>query len=338
MNRLNNNIRIVTFAAWAAAVVACTSVVSSCSTKEDLDSRGVIRLGASASAPASRAAINNLTDLSRFGGDKVGLFGLETEHSTPVVGGWSGNLVMKNVRTSAVDTDGTLHWAGTYYYPLESTRYVEFFAYHPFAEIADAGSGENNYVEFYGTDAAPVLHFTLDGSQDVMYAAPVVGSIQSKPEALEFRHALTRLTFALNDPDGAYAGATLNGITFQQVDTKGSLNIENGALGEWSAPQDLAMPMTPVAIVAKDQLQTVDADMMLRPGQSSFLITVHTSYGDVPNVKITPKTNADGSKAETFAAEHSYRITLKFDTMKEIESSAKVEEWVFGGYGYGVVQ
>lgn len=338
MNRLNNNnIRIATFAAWATAIVASASVAWSCSTKEDLDSRGVIRLGASASAPASRAAINNLTDLSQHGGDKVGIFGLETDHSTPVFGAWGGNLVMKNVRTTAVDADGALHWSGTYYYPLEDERYVEFFAYHPYAELAGEGS---DYVSFSGTDTAPVLHFTLDGSQDVLYSAPVVGSISVSPGKLSFRHALTRLTFALNDPDGAYAGATLNGITFQQVRTQGSMNIENGALGEWSAPQDLrmAMPAGSVAIDAKDQMQTVDGEMMLEPGLESFFITVHTSYGDVPNVKITPKTNADGSKADKFAAEQSYRITLKFDTMKEIESSAKVEDWVFGGYGHGVVQ
>ncbi len=332
MNRLNN----ITFVARTMAVAACASVLASCSTETDLESRGVIRLGVS--EPASRAAINSVADLSQYGKDKVGVFGLEIDRNAPVLGAWSGNLVMKNVRTSDIDAAGTLHWTGTYYYPLEKEHYVEFFAYHPYAEITESGS---SYVEFTGTDAAPVLHFTVDGSQDVLYTDtehPVIGNIASAPDKLRFRHALTRLTFALSDPDGGYAGATLNGITFQQVNTSGSMNIENGRLDTWSAPLDLPMPMSPVAIDAQDQIQAVSGEMMLEPGRKEFFITVHTSYGDVPNVRITPKTNADGSTADTFAAEQSYRITLKFAKKQTIQLSAAVEEWKFGGYGYGVVQ
>ncbi len=317
MNRLNN----ITFVARTMVVVACASVLASCSTEADLESRGVIRLGVS--EPASRAAVNSLADLSQYGGDKVGVFGLEIDRNVPVLGAWSGNLVMKNVRTSGIDADnGTLHWTGTYYYPLE----------------------KEHYVEFTGTDAAPVLHFTVDGSQDVLYTDteyPVIGNISSAPNKLKLhlRHALTRLTFALSDPDSGYAGATLTGITFQQVNTSGSMNIENGKLGAWSAPSDLAMPMrSPVAIDAAEQIQSIDGEMMLEPGRKEFFITVHTSYGDVPNVRIAPKTNSDGSSADTFAAEQSYRITLKFAQKQTIQLSATVEEWKFGGYGYGVVQ
>lgn len=336
MNRLINNIRIATIAVHATVLAVCAAVMTSCFTKEDLDTRGVIRLGVSApSAPASRAAVNSVADLSQYGGDKVGIFGLEIDRSTPVFGVWSGNLTMENVRTSAVDADGKLHWSGTYYYPLGEDRYVEFFAYHPYAEIGTEGS---NYVALSGSDAAPALHFTLDGSQDVLYAGPVIGNVSTDPGKLRFRHALTRLTFALSDPYGSYAGATLNGITFQQVNTCGSMNIENGALGEWSAKQDLAVPMTPAAISASSQIQAVDGEMMLEPGLTEFFITVHTSEGDIPNVRIKPDTNSDGSAAATFAAEQSYRITLKFDKKSEIESSATVEDWKFGGYGHGVVQ
>lgn len=332
MNRLKNNIRIVTLAVRASVVIACTLVMSSCFTKEELDSRGVIRLGVSA---PTRAAVNDMTDLSQYSGDKVGIFGLEIDRSTPVLGAWSGNLVMRDVRTSSVGTDGKLHWAGTYYYPLEETRYVEFFAYHPHADI---GTDGDNYVEMSGSDDAPTLFFTLDGSQDVMYAGPVIGNIATAPGKLQFRHALTRLTFALDDSFGSFVGGKLTGITFQQVNTKGSMNIENGALGAWSDKQDLAMSMSPTDIDAVSHVQSIEGDMMLQPGQKEFFITVHTSYGTIPNVRITPKTNADGSPADVFAAAQSYRITLKFDKKQEIESSATVEDWQFGGYGAGVVQ
>ncbi|MDE6570560.1 MAG: fimbrillin family protein [Alistipes sp.] len=336
MNGLKNNIRIVTLAVRASVVVACAWVMTSCFTKEELDSRGVIRLGVSAPAKlSSRAAINSVNDLSQYSGDKVGIFGLEIDRSTPVLGAWSGNLVMSDVKTSAVDADGKLHWNGTYYYPLEDTRYVEFFAYHPHAEIGTEG---DNYVEMSGSDDAPTLFFTLDGSQDVMYTTPVVGNVSTAPGKLKFKHALTRLTFALDDSFGSFVGGKLNGITFQQVNTKGSMNIENGVLGAWSDKQDLKMVLSPVDIDAVSQVQKVEGDMMLQPGLSEFFITVHTSYGDISNVRITPKTDADGSPADVFAAAQSYRITLKFDKKQDIESSATVEDWQFGGYGVGVVE
>jgi len=178
----------------------------------------------------------------------------------------------------------------------------------------------------------------LGGQEDVMYAGPVVGSCNVKPDKLTFKHVLTQLTFELEDPDGEFTGATLEGITFQEVNTRSSMNIETGALGAWSEPKPLDMPgIASIPIAAKDAKQTIDSEIMLQPGLSEFLITVKTSVGTFPNVKITPTLNSDGSAATTFGAEQSYRISLQFAKKTVISLGATVEGWKFGGTGSGVI-
>ncbi len=313
-------------------LLAAGCLCAGCSTREDLDSRGVIRLGVE---NATRAAIDNVGELAQYAGDQVGIIGMETDSRTPAAGVWNGALIMDNVRTSDIDADGTIHWAGTYYYPMEADHFVKFCAYHPYAA---SGASGDSFVAMPTAGQAPVLHFVLSGQEDVMYAGPVVGSSKAAPDKLTFKHVLTQLTFELDDPDGEFAGATLEGITFQEVNTRSSMDIETGALGAWSEPKSLDMPIASVPIAAKEAKQTIDGEIMLQPGCSEFLITVKTSAGTFTDIRITPTKNSDGSAATTFGAEQSYRISLRFAKKTMISLGATVEEWKFGGTGSGVIE
>lgn len=313
-------------------IVACC-LCAGCSTKEDLDSRALIRLGV---RNATRASIDNVGDLAQHAGDKVGIVGMETTSQVPPAGVWDGVLLMKNVRTTSIDADGTMHWAGAYYYPMDVTHFVKFCAYHPYA--AEGASGDN-YLQIPSDNTAPVLNFTLTGQEDVMYASPVVGNYSVAPDKLSFRHALTQLTFELDDPDGNFSGVTLNGITIQEANTTCSMNIETGALGEWGNPKSLDLPnIANIPIDAVDAKQTIAGEAMLQPGLPSFSITVKTSAGDFSDVTVTPSQNSDGTPATAFAAEQSYRITLRFAKKSPIAMTATVTEWQFGGTGSGLVE
>ncbi len=314
-------------------LLAAGCLCAGCSTKEHLDARGVIRLGVE---NATRASINNVSDLATHAGDKVGIIGMETDSQTPAAGVWNGALIMDNVQTSGIDADGTIHWAGTYYYPMEADHFVKFCAYHPYAA---SGTSGDSFVAMPTAGQAPVLHFVLDGQEDVMYAGPVVGSSKVAPDKLTFKHVLTQLTFELEDPDGEFTGATLEGITFQDVNTRSSMDIETGALGAWSEPKSVDMPgIASVPFAAKDAKQPIDGEIMLQPGLPEFLITVRTSVGTFTDVKITPTQNSDGSAAATFGAEQSYRISLRFAKKTLISLGATVQPWQFGGTGSGVIE
>lgn len=72
-----------------------------------------------------------------------------------------------------------------------------------------------------------------------MCAEPVIGSRSRVPGPLEFRHVLTQLRFRLVDPEGAFAGETLDEIALLDVNTTGVMDVETGALGAWGVPAEL---------------------------------------------------------------------------------------------------
>ena len=165
-----------------------------------------------------------------------------------------------------------------------------------------------------------------------MCAEPVIGSRSRVPGPLEFRHVLTQLRFRLVDPEGAFAGETLDEIALLDVNTTGVMDVETGALGAWGDPAELAVPGIETVP------QEVGGEVMLQPGLSSFVIRVVTSRGSYDRVVIRP-TSVMGETVETsFAAGRSYLITLTFRPLTGISLSATVVPWQMGGTGSGVVQ
>ena len=75
-----------------------------------------------------------------------------------------------------------------------------------------------------------------------MFATPVTGSRNSRPQGLEFRHVLTQLRFQVIDSYASLNEVSLRGISLLGVNSDSSMNIETGALGAWSSPGELAVP------------------------------------------------------------------------------------------------
>ncbi len=318
------------------ALVACVALAG-CSTKEELDTRGEIRLGVAA---PTRASIGSIDALATHAGNNIGIYGVKTAaHSSDKGADWTdavfsetapeaGGLIMNNVQTSSIDADGRIHWAGTYYYPLDENTGVKFCAYHPFtANVTAPAAGQ-----------APVANFTLTGAEDLMYATPVVGW-RTKTDAtnLHFNHVLTQLTFVLSDAEGNFVGKNLEAIKFTGVNTTGKMNIETGEISDWATPAELsvggiATGGVEITETVKTTGQAVGSEIMLQPGLASFLITVTIDGTEYKDIRIRP--NAPAMK---FEDGKSYEITLIFKEKKEIGVSATVEDWKFGGTGYGEV-
>lgn len=316
---------------------------NSCSNSEEVsDTSAIIRLGAAAQSQ-SRAAVNDLAGLSAVGGN-VGIYGMVTSSSsgTTLPGEFWGNTpLMANIRTTSIDAStGAIGWSGTYTYPVEENSYVRFCAYHPYAPVGLSGS---NYLLAPAANRPPELYFTLTGSEDVMYASPVTGSKSVSPGTLVFNHVLTQIRFSIVDETGNFAGETLNSITFNNVNTTSSMNLENGVLGSWGTPSTLisAGINTPIAITGTvSSPQQVGTVVMLQPGQSSFSLKVVTSKGTFSTVTILPTSTIDGGATveNTFAAGRSYLVTLFFRGLTELAVNAAVTPWVMAGTGEGSVE
>ena len=94
----------------------------------------------------------------------------------------------------------------------EEESSVEFCAYHPYAPVGTSSEGRF-FVEAPASGHAPVLHFSLSGREDVMFATPVTGSRNSRPQGLEFRHVLTQLRFQVIDSYASLNEVSLRGIS-----------------------------------------------------------------------------------------------------------------------------
>lgn len=314
-----------------------------CTERGDLSSSRLIRLGASREG-YTRGSVNDLAGLSAVG-DRVGIYGVVTTNSDALsytlADEWNASPLMDNVRTTSIDSStGVLFWADAYAYPLEEDRYVKFCVYHPYA--TSDGEGDN-YVE-NRTNASPLLHFTLTGDEDVMWASPVLGSRTHSPDGLVFSHVLTQLRFRLVDDEGNFSDTNLTGLRFNGVNTRSTLDLETGATGSWGTSSDaVAFPLSesftggvssvPISGTSSSPL-TLSGVVMLQPGLSAFSLTVETdNKGRFSNVIITPS-GGEG----TFAAGHSYMVTLKFRERTPIALGAMVTPWVMTGTGEGTVQ
>lgn len=303
------------------------ALLASCTQHDELVDSGLIRLGVKAGA-YSRADATS-AGLAAIG-DKIGIYGVVTQKTSTtdlLSGEWGLNPLMNNVRTTSVnESDGAIEWANAYSYPQETNRYVKFCAYHPYAPAANPASG--NYVEM-NSGRAPLLHFTLTGGEDVMCAAPVIGSRGQDPAPLVFSHVLTQLRFKLVDTEGILKDTKVKTVVMNDVNTTSTMNIETGVLGEWSTPVS-SLVVQDSDIKAGEELKN---KVMLQPEQPNFKLTITTDNGtQYSNVTVRP------DKSDTFKAGTSYLITLTFRNKEEIRAVAKVIPWEIGGYGEGIVQ
>lgn len=315
-------------------VIAFCGLLASCSTRQELDSRrdGVIRLGVG--KIVTRAEVGSVTAL----GDNIGIYGVQLPEKPadltdlPDIG-WGNALSMDNVRSTGVAPSGAISWNGIYYYPLDPAHYIKFCAYHPYAD------GTNFSVDAPASGQAPVLRFTLDGTDDILYASPVIGSRSEAPTALTFRHALTQLMFKIKDVHGELRRnkTKILSIAFQDVNTVSSMNIETGIFGEWSDPDNLLVPGFEGKEFAFEEdgpdFVAPGDGIMLEPGLASFKITLETSQGTFSDVTIRP------SGEPVFAAGHSYEITITFNEQQsEVLAAATVVDWKFGGTTNIIIQ
>lgn len=320
MNKMN---KILTLAAMAA--VALTS----CSNDEirQVENDGVIRLGAG--MVSTKAPVNSLADLSAVG-DKVGIYAI----STP----WTAAPLMQNVQTTAIDgATGSISWTDVYNYPADGSN-LTFYGYYPY--VAEGTSGDNYMVAPDGTNA-PVLNFTTDGMQDVMYATPLTANKTTSPVGkLVFGHTLTQLHFLAKKGTVA-EGTKIKSITLKNLNSRCTLNMEDGTLGSWSTPVNMiALADADVAIPEAEEEITGATPLMIQPDLSQVLVDVVTVKEGTEETYDDIIIKPEGEK-DMFNAGVSYAITLTFNSKSDrvpIDIAAGVTPWVESGKGSGTVE
>lgn len=310
-------------------------VLVSCTHTDDFPVRATdeISLGV-AKGVTSRAGIRDLVALSADG-TRVGIYGVATSNAdaTIVLGSdWVASPLMNNVQTTAVDAStGAISWGSMVYnYPQDNTKNVKFCAYYPYAITGNVGA---NYIEA-GVGTSPLLHFTLTGAEDVMWAIPVLGSRILEASSLTFNHVLTQLSFQFVDDEGKFTDR-ITGINFTGTNTVSTLNLETGTWGNWGTPSSaiaLSGVTYPLSVTGTTGApQKVGTEIMFQPGQSSFQMNFSLETNGSKLIAIRPVGEP------VFKAGKAYLITIRFSGNIPIQLGATVVPWEQGGIGDGVV-
>lgn len=312
------------------------AMLASCTQENEnrvASTEGMITLGVgtNGNGALTRGAVNDLKALSADGAN-VGVYAVataNTDATQSTLTDWTATPRMDNVKTTAINAQGMMSWANPelYFYPKnEAKNSVRFFAYYPVAAATATAPTASTSAK---------QAFTLTGDEDVMWATPVIGTRTEPAPALNFGHKLTQFTFVLVDSENRF-NTTNGAITDLSIaaNTKVTMDVETGVLSGWGTEASLD--------VIKGQSLTIDATplplekvLMLEPGKASFNVTLKAagkgSGAVIKESKIMPNSDT------TFELGKHYVITLSLSGNVLIQLGAKVEPWLEGNSGTGII-
>lgn len=210
------------------------------------------------------------------------------------------------------------------YYDTDASTNLYFYAFAP---------GDNSWA--YTAGATPTATYTIDGSDDVMYAKNTTGynkTSTNKPN-LAFTHLLRKLDFTIKAASGVEpGGAAVKSVSIATQNTKLTLNVTTGAITKWETPTALTVtPPTPVTIPANSAGAATIGSIMCQPAvtvqqEETLQVTVTLNDGNdtqlTGELKLTSPSGGDAGKA--------YTVNLEY-SMKEILATATITDWVSAG-------
>lgn len=192
--------------------------------------------------------------------------------------------------TGTIGTDGKIT-GFTEYYPTDGSN-ANIVGYYPAATSIAAGK----------------LSMTIDGSNDVIYAAPVSGSKTVAMPAMAFNHKLTQFKFIVKiDGTTVTEEVTNVNVSINNANTTFDMAIADGAITNFATPINTIKAMTNATTSA-----TASEGIMLEPNLSSLSVKITADGYTEKDIAITP--NASETKFEEGKV---YTITLVLRQSKD---------------------
>ena len=210
--------------------------------------------------------------------------------------------------TGAVETTGNITVAEgqTQYYPTNGGN-ANILGFYPKADRITSGKAS----------------FTIDGSQDILYAGAVSGSKTAAIGSLVFTHKLTQFKFVVKR-DNSINDVSNVSVTIQNANSKFDLNLADGVLSAWGTSVSTIKPVT--AATATEAGSAASEGIMLEPGLSSITLSVSGEGFNAQTVTI------NGTEEGEFKAGKAYTLTLTFKA-KEVAGQATLAKWQEGTAG-----
>ena len=224
-------------------------------------------------------------------------------------------------------SDGTLSWpeGQKQYYPADKTKKLYFYAYTPEPSSVTAGTQ---------TDA-PRAEYTIDGGQDIMWAANTQGikpdGAVAAPVQLNFAHKLMQVRFKVAKDEAFQLGEgetfAVTSIKIRDVRTSATLDLGTGSLTfpEAAPKGTLTAYEEQTGIALGDDAAEVPGSVLFEP-QTSFTCEVAAGGNTYPDVRVT----LSGEGAGQAGVNHLVALTFKQEAIK---ATATIAPWADGGEG-----
>lgn len=228
------------------------------------------------------------------------------------------------------DAEGKLSFTNTQYYPADAEK-LYFYAYSPIVGAGDYTAGT--------ASAAPTVAWTIDGTQDIMYANVVsgigkvsAGTTQPQPE-FTFGHLLKQVRFKLVRGEGFGDGINATSVKITNCRTQASLNLATGALSfTGNADQSIGFSGNYAIHTAENASEI--GSLLCQAGETDLDIEI-VAAGVTYKTSVTLKSSNTGVTAG--AAGVSHLVTLTF-IGTQIVPSASITEWVDAGETSGTIE
>ena len=233
-----------------------------------------------------------------------------------------------NNETVNSDAEGKLSFTNTQYYPADAEK-LYFYAYSPIVGAGDYTAGT--------ASAAPAVAWTIDGTQDIMYANVVsgigkvsAGTTQPQPE-FSFNHLLKQVRFKLVKGEGFGDGIYASSVKITNCRTQASLNLATGAL-TFTGNADQSIGFSGNYAIQKSGVEI--GSLLCQAGETGLDIEI-VAAGVTYKTSVTLKSTSTDITAGGAGVSH--LVTLTF-IGTQIVPSATITDWVDAGETSGTIQ
>lgn len=226
------------------------------------------------------------------------------------------------------DAEGKLSFTNTQYYPADAEK-LYFYAYSPIVGASDYTAGT--------ASAAPTVAWTIDGTQDIMYAKAAegigkvsAGTTQPQPE-FSFNHLLKQVRFKLVKGEGFGDGIYASSVKITNSRTRASLNLITGVL-TFTGSADQSIGFSGNYAIQKSGVEI--GSLLCQAGETALDIEV-VAAGVTYETTVTLKSSSTDITAGGAGVSH--LVTLTF-IGTQIVPSATITDWVDAGETSGTIQ
>lgn len=228
------------------------------------------------------------------------------------------------------DAEGKLSFTNTQYYPADAEK-LYFYAYSPIV-------GDDDYTA--GTaSAAPNVAWTIDGTQDIMYASAVdgigkvsAGTDQPQPK-FTFNHLLKQVRFKLVKGEGFGDGIYASSVKLTNCRTQASLNLITGSLTfKGYADQSIGLSGNYAIQMAENAAEI--GSVLCQAGETDLDIEIEAAGVTYKTSVTLTSSNTDITAG---GAGVSHLVTLTF-IGTQIVPSASITGWLDAGETSGTIQ